>query len=188
MRFEIVNMISSIFTAIGTTGAVIISLWLIYKSDKIKAKAAIGVYSPYIQKNNTIIPSWDKEVLMLSVSNIGTKPFSITNFVAKISFSKKKYIIFPDYNHPGCTKKYFIYNEADSGHYIFPIKEFTESLLNILNIKTGEPFSKNQLKKLKIFITTNLGQYFKVKFDNEFFQNYLESANKLNNNRKNTID
>jgi len=174
---EAVNITTQIFTALGTVGAVIVSLWLVLRSQKIKAKAIIGFKTIYLRSaSNPNSYKPNEEVLEVTVTNTGIKPFKIYTISSYDKQLKRRGIIFPDYDHPYCTKYGYIYSESETGMYIFPKDAFVKSLKDALNITNTNNI--NRLKKLRFVATTNLGQNISVIPDKDFHQD----CNKLFNN------
>lgn len=176
---ETVNITAQIFTALGTVGAVIVSLWLALRSQRIKAKAIIGFKTIYLPSDSD--PSIYKpndDIFEVTVTNTGVKPFKIHNIAAYDKQLKHWLIISPDYAHPFCTKSGYVYSESETGRYIFPKDAFAKSLKDALNI-TGSNSIK-RLKKLKFVATTNLGQNISVIPDKSFYQDCNELFNKSN--------
>lgn len=68
---DITNMVSGIFTAIGTVGAVCVALWLSYKNStpKLKVYATVGILFPDQLKS-----------LWLTCVNVGNQPIICTGF------------------------------------------------------------------------------------------------------------
>lgn len=176
---EAINITSQIFTALGTVGAVIVSLWLSLRSQKIKAKSTIGfktIYLPSECDPHSYKPSDD--IFEITVTNTGVKPFKIYNIAAYDKQRKHWLIISPDYGHPYCTKSGYVYSESETGMYIFPKDAFVKSLKDALDINDSNGI--NRLKKLKFVATTNLGQNILVIPDNNFYQDCNELFNKSN--------
>lgn len=74
MSLEIINVISNVFIAIGTVGAVIVALWLSYNDSKprLKTHAFVGVITPEMKAH-----------LWLSCTNVGKQPIMCTGLVFK---------------------------------------------------------------------------------------------------------
>src|SRR5262245_23328768 len=99
---SIVSMLSEIFTAVGTVGAVIVALWLSYKDNKpkLRVNATVGIITPEM-----------KEHLWLSCVNTGKLPITCTGFVFNpFRFRPRKLRVMPK---DKCENSIKIFLESD---------------------------------------------------------------------------
>ncbi len=172
---EVINLATQILTAVGTVGAVIISLWVTRQSKIIHANGMVTLSTIYMPTNllsNTYQAV--EEAIIITITNIGVKPFKIYNICVEDKLLKMQYIITTDYKNIHCMEPLHLFLESESGNYIFPKGAFFSSLKSHL----GEIDSENvlkRLKKLKFFAVTNLSQTIHIKANKDFFNSFSKA-------------
>lgn len=161
---EILNVIGTWISSIGTVGAVITSLWIANNGNKAKLK--INATASYIIDTK----SQDKPlVCLINIVNIGKKPATITCVGWEVGRGKKK--------------KTFLQKTSNSMLEDIP-KTLMESqdlsiginfngtgnwLQNMANLLKG-----HDLKTMKLVVATNLGESFKAKVDQSLIEEILK--------------
>jgi hypothetical protein len=168
-----VELFAQIFTAIGTVGAVIASLWLANRKQKITVKADIALNMIYIPSEENNYESledknFEKEFITITVTNQGLKPFIIYNFIIHDRDTKTFLQSMPDYHNQYCTKSGHLFSESETGTFIFPKRSYLESLNKTLKITEANNII-SRVKKIEFFINTNLDQRIKVKPKKGFY-------------------
>lgn len=175
--YDKASLFAQIFTAIGTVGAVVTSLWLVQKAQKISVHATLSfktVYLPSDTDPESYQPT--EEIVEVLITNTGIKPFKIYNIGAYDKELKHHFVIMPNYQHAYCTESGHLYSESETGMYVFPPDTFTNSLVDALKISKTDEKKKiiSRLKKLHFIATTNLAQNIKIKVDNDFYNDCIK--------------
>jgi hypothetical protein len=158
--YEIWTLFFQFLAALGTIGAVITALYLSHRSQKVYAKGTISIMEVYCA-DGTKSP----EYVIVSICNIGVKPFKIDS-IAAYDNVKKHYLRFnPDYAHDICSKPGLQFLESECGTYIFPKQTFIENLMIAIDSQLYPCNLNNRLKKLRFIAHTNIGQEIKLKVD-----------------------
>lgn len=160
-------------TAIGTVGAVIVSLWLALRSTKIKGRATIDFKKIICCEFNS------EDIVGVEVINTGSKPFKIENISVYDKQLKSWLIIMPNYNHPYCAKLGQVYLESETGLYIFTRDVFLAQLKDKMNIADSTNCI-GRLKKLRFVATANLGEKIAITPGKYFFEDFDKLCNSIN--------
>ena len=176
-HYPLASLIFEGLTAFGTVGAVVISLYLLQREKSVTALAEISVSTILVPKDDDDDFRYEpgESFIIVTLSNIGTKPFRINAVGIIDNKTKQEMVILPDYRNPYCTQSDKTFLESDSGQYIFPIQPFIESICNIITFDTH---ILTRLKYIKFKMTTNLNQCIEVKPSKEFYKDYAELVNK----------
>ena len=158
-NYNIINTYATIFDAIGTISAVILSLYFAYSNRKVSLK----IYNAIYQGSQD-----NKDFILIKILNNGNRPVTISeHFGFEFGFPKKRNIIigfnnidwtlsskFPCKLYDGDEAVVIIPIEQDDGNYLEDF--YKEFLINspMININT-----------LKLQIYPNLGKTIKVKLD-----------------------
>ena len=177
--FEIISLSAQVFTALGTVGAVVTSLWLVRKSQKISAYSTIS-YKPIF-----LISSLDieyvqptEEFVQITITNTGQKAFIVIGFVLHDNDTNTYYQLIPNYNLQLCTKTGHLLTESGTSRYLFDKDTFFESLYNNLQINDATKIIP-RLKKIKFLALTNIEQDIKIRADNKFNEECVKAIQSL---------
>ncbi len=175
---EIGNFIVNILVAIGTIGAVVVSLYLALSTRKIRAKASISFNTLYLPSptEDGYVPS-DK-LVVISVTNIGEKPFKIDSIAAGDNKTKNYLVMTPDYRNPHTTEAGHFYLESQTGQYVFQQMDFVRNLNKALEVSMVKDVEK-RIKNLNFVFATNIGQLVKIKADKNFIDMYVKVSKNL---------
>jgi hypothetical protein len=168
---NILDVIGTWIAAIGTVGAVITSLWLASNSNKVKLK--ISANTSFL-----VIPgvSGHKEVCLINIANIGTRPIKINSIGWYIGKGKKKIQLIQNTNGSttGIIPKTLMEHEDISIDIAF---------INNNNVNWIEGMaklaSKHDINTLQIVATTNIGITFKEKADESLINSIKEKQKEL---------
>lgn len=173
---EIVGLVFEGLTAIGTVGAVIISLWLASYSLKIKSKGEIlfaTFYLPDPENNQNYQPK--EEFVQISIINSGSRSFILSVFGANDKQTGVNFQAHPNYLHHLCTPNSYIYTETSSGNYIFDLDAFIGNFVEALGLNSISDKNelRTRLKKINFFATTNAGYKILIKYDQNFLDDWV---------------
>lgn len=163
---DILDVIGTWVSSIGTVGAVITSLWIANSSNKAKLK--VSATASYIIDTK----SKDKPlVCLINILNIGKKPVTITCLGWEIGTGKKK--------------KTFFQKTSDS-----ILEEIPKTLMESQDLSIGINGNGNwlqnmanllkdyDLKTMKLVVATNLGESFKAEVDQNLINEILKQQRK----------
>ncbi|WP_294962005.1 hypothetical protein [Sulfurimonas sp.] len=169
---NILSVIGTWIAAIGTVGAVITSLWLASSNNRVKLKISAETNS-LLSSNE----SGHKEVCLIHIVNIGTRPIKINNIGWTIGKGKKKITLLQNTN--GSTidnvPKTILENEDINIDISF--------IGNKLNwIENMAKFAmKHDIDTLQIIATTNINKTFKAKAGKSIISSILKKKKELEN-------
>lgn len=161
---DILDVIGTWVSSIGTVGAVITSLWIANNSNKAKLK--VSASASYIIDTK----SKDKPlVCLINIVNVGKKPVTITCLGWEIGRGKKK--------------KSFLQNTNGS-----ILEEIPKTLMESQDLSIGINFNGSgnwlqnmanllkdyDLKTMKLVVATNLGESFKAEVDQSLINEILK--------------
>lgn len=155
--YDILTLLFSGLTAIGTIGAVIFSLWVLFDSKKIKYKMSADSATPVVQNSikevgiNIVLTSNSKDNLI----KISSCP--------KIKIKKNEYILlFPNF-------------QSLDEYKIPKTLSYGDMLSFFLNQKQIKMILENKNKKFLFFFCDSLGKVYKVKIKRKLFEKqYIE--------------
>lgn len=169
---NILNVIGTWIAAIGTVGAVITSLWLASSNNKVKLR--ISANSSFL-----VIPgaSGHKEVCLINIANIGTRPIKINNIGWYIGKGKKKIQLIQNTNGSttGTIPKTLMEHEDISIDIAF-INNNVNWIEDMAKLA-----SKHDINTLQIVATTNIGITFREKADSSLINSIKEKQKGLEN-------
>ena len=169
---NILNVIGTWIAAIGTVGAVITSLWLASSNNKVKLR--ISANSSFL-----VIPgvSSHKEVCLINIANIGTRPIKINNIGWYIGKGKKKIQLIQNTNGSttGTIPKTLMEHEDISIDIAF-INNNVNWIEDMAKLA-----SKHDINTLQIVATTNIGITFREKADSSLINSIKEKQKGLEN-------
>ena len=159
---DILDVIGTWVSSIGTVGAVITSLWIANSGNKAKLK--VSATASYIIDTK----SKDKPlVCLISVINIGRKPVTVTCLGWEIGKRKKK--------------KTFLQktNDAILGEIPKTLMESQDLSIGIYSSGNWFQYMANllkdyDLKTMKLVVATNLGESFKAEVDQSLINEILK--------------
>lgn len=177
---DVISMSAQIFTAIGTVGAVIVSLYLASRERSILAKAFLSFESIYVP-NNPERETYREaaRLAIVTITNTGAKPFRIEYILLKDRKSKKNIHLIPDYHSQFGAEPNHVFVESDTDRYVFDEHDFVRSINMQVGIENNLPLADTRIKKFKFFAFTNLGQMIEIRTSNEFLENYKRVCSEI---------
>ncbi|MCR4291965.1 MAG: hypothetical protein NUV76_03705 [Candidatus Kuenenia sp.] len=178
------SVIGTWLAAIGTVGAVVTSLWLAFRQNKIKLK----VSAEYIRQKVTGHDE-TRDCCFIKVVNAGPNPAKISYISWQVHrWFKKKYIqqdvnllksdTISKYLIKGDEANYFIYFNEKIGDYNW-IASFLKNMV-------GED-SQKLIRSLKVIVHTSFGQSFTRKVEDSLIER-LEESYEANKNIQTNAD
>lgn len=162
-------------TAIGTVGAVIISLYFSQMRHKINAKGTISLKLCELSGKFN-------EIMMIEIINNGEKPFKITSFYIRAKKLNLNLVFFPDDKEIYSTRLDFNYVESSNGQYIYPQEQFIKNIKLIFennkSDKTKLPIIE-KIKYLKFYAKTNLDHEITLKPHPKLLKTCIDYYTKL---------
>lgn len=162
VTWECINSFANWLAAAGTIFISGLALWLSVRDRMVNMKAIfdVGLVSG---DNPTIM---DREVYILSFTNIGPRPITVTNHCWSLPFVKGIIFLMPSMDHQLgqlCSKLPLELSDGKEGHAFYG-KSFFSQLDEPGNVL----FHKNRLvawlriRLFKIYVTTTVGKRVKV--------------------------
>ena len=158
------GVIGTWVASIGTVSAVVASLWLAYRQNKIDLKISAGLRVAVTPGN-----SETEDYCLISVVNVGSRTVKLSGIGWEAGWFRKKISLYQKADLPeGDTIPKQLY-EGEDATFLIPFKQpigdgfWIDSIAN----KLSESNPK-KLNSLKVVIATSAGQTFKVKVEKEF--------------------
>jgi hypothetical protein len=172
-NYNIINTYATIFAAIGTISAVILSLYFAYSSRKIALKIHTGIYQG--SQDN-------KDFILIKILNKGNRAVTISeHFVLEFGFFWKKNVIigFKNIDCNQSSKFPCKLYEGDEAVIIIPIEQSYGNYLENFykNFLINSPIININTLKLQIY--PNLGNTIKIKLDKSI-KNAIHGFRKTN--------
>lgn len=158
-NYNIINTYATIFAAIGTISAVIVSLYFAYSNRKISLKIHNGIFQG-IEDN--------EDYILIRILNDGNRAVTISKYFGlQFGFFRKKNVIIGFNNIDWSRSSTFpckLY-EGDEAVVIIPIEQSDGNYLEdfFKNFLVDSPMININTLKLQIY--PNLGNTIKVKLD-----------------------
>lgn len=158
-NYNIINTYATIFAAIGTVSAVIVSLYFAYINRKISLKIHNGIYQG--SRDN-------KDFILIKILNNGNRAVSISeHFGLQFGLFKKQNVIIGFNNIDWSQSSTFpckLY-EGDEAAVIIPIEQDDGNYLEDFYKKFLIDSPMININTLKLQIYPNIGNTIKVKLD-----------------------
>ncbi len=158
-NYNIINTYATIFTAIGTVSAVVLSLYFAYSSRKISLKIHTGIYKG--SQDN-------KDFILIKILNNGNRTVTISeHFGLEFGFFRKKNVLigFNNIDWNQSSKFPCKLYEGDEAVVIIPIEQNDGNYLETFYKDFLIDSSRINIYTLKLQIYPNLGNTVKIKLD-----------------------
>jgi hypothetical protein len=119
--FDIVHSLPEWLTAIGTLLAVIVALYLSRRDRNVRLSASASIYLLIEQGSDN-----HEKFLATSVTNIGTRTFTLSGISLQTGIFKKKYYWIPPPINSYSSKMPIKLADGDQASYYLPMKDFNE--------------------------------------------------------------
>ncbi|MCR9527509.1 hypothetical protein [Vibrio alginolyticus] len=162
------SMIGTWVAGIGTISAVVTSLWLARKQEKIDLNVIAG-HRQIVTVGSEDTPDY----CMIKVTNRGVRPAKITNVGWEYGSLTKKNHLIQLFGFPESDDIPKVLNEGEDACFLIP---FSNSLSEGTWITTfPKQLTPSGIKSLKVCVYTSVGQAFKVKVEKGLKEQFLDS-------------
>lgn len=175
-NLQLWSVIGTWVASIGTVSAVITSLWLASRADKVKLKVFAGhrLLLPKLEKGNN-------DYCYINVVNTGSKPVKITNIGWQAGRSKTKQHMVQIFGLSNSDNVPKMLTEGEEATFLVPfhLRGNEEDWLNSMSKALTE--KTNNIKSLKVCVSTSIGQQFIVPVEDTLKEKLLAQT-KTNKN------
>ena len=83
LDWNLINSVSGLLTAIGTLGAVIVSLWLALRDTRVRLRVDAGIAKILLERQIYERVSQEPDFVIITVTNIGRRVVTVTGLIWK---------------------------------------------------------------------------------------------------------
>lgn len=160
---SIVNTVINALTAIGTIGAVALSLFFWHRSNTLVAKGRVFFFAIH---GITLTP---QEFLQISITNHGSRSFALNGFFAHEEKRIEYAQFLPIYPIPTSKKMNEQIFGSETGDYLFTKEKYVQTIIDYVDyIPLNVNQSKMKISRLKYFVLTNLGDKIYLKKGDDY--------------------
>ena len=144
---QFLSMLGTWFAAIGTTGAVVVALWLARRTEKVRLDASAGIRVAFGSGES-------EEGVFITVTNLGERPVTISSVSWGIGKPKRNTLSAIDKNALNqCPKKL---EHGETANFFTPFSPTGESLLLKRLVTSLQINTRKQVKALRVRIHTSV--------------------------------
>lgn len=168
---NLILAVGSIFTAIGTVSAVILSLYLARRNRNIDINISANITRQVLLADPPI-PD-DSEYLSFSITNVGFRDATIRNISWKMGIFNKKYFmqIF-DFTDPYITRLPAKLEDGDQADLFVKVNDLRNNKDFLKQLYNG-PFKRIWFYFFKVKITTSTGEEFSSRINKRIRKMFL---------------
>lgn len=162
------SMVGTWVAGLGTISAVVTSLWLARKQEKIDLKVMAG-HRQIVTVGSKYVPDY----CMIKVTNCGVRPAKITNISWEYGPLTKKNHLIQLFGFPDSDDIPKVLNEGEEACFLIPFSNLMSEGTWISTFP--KKISQSGINSLKVCIYTSVGQVFKVKIEKGLKEEFLKS-------------